>query len=783
MTAVAHTILEPLLPWSLTAALLALAAAAIVVAVVRRAPGWPARGLAALVLAATLLGPVLVREQRLPMSDVVVVIDDASPSQAIGQRRARSERAIARLRERLTGFAGLETRVVTASGTGIAGAGAGPGGNVRAGVSAGAAGASAGGGSGALTPNGGEGGASGASARGETGSAGGATAPVGASDGAPVGSTRLFATLEGALADVPRQRRAGVILVTDGQVHDVPEDAKAAAGALGPVHVLLSGEHTEADRRLRVLEAPGYGLVGRSVMVTVQVDDTPVAESRAGGARAGLSLTAEDGQVSRLPVAVGVPVTVPLRLDHSGPNLLELAVEPMAPAGAGASELSLANNRTAIVVNAVRDRLRVLLISGEPYPGERTWRNLLKADPGVELVHFTILRSPEKQDATPISDLALIAFPVRELFEDRLRDFDLVIFDRYRMRSVLPASYLANIAAYVRGGGALLIATGPEFVGPGSLYDTPLASVLPAAPTGRMLERGFRPGLSPLGLRHPVTGGLPGVRNLGSSTGAGGGPATGGAPAWGRWFRQVEVLAPRGTTVLTGIEDRPLLVLDRVESGRVALLTSDHIWLWSRGFEGGGPHGELLRRLAHWLMKEPALEETTLSAQVESGGLIIERRSLEPAPATVTVTRPSGTTIAVGLHEDRPGVARGRIPAPESGVYRIDDGRRSAVAVVGGADDPEQVDLRTTPERLAPLVAAAGGGVWWLETLEQQGAGLPGLLHRSSGPPYAGSGWLSLKANEDYRVVGTTHSPLLPPWAGLVLALAALLIAWYREGR
>ena len=79
---------------------------------------------------------------------------------------------------------------------------------------------------------------------------------------------------------------------------------------------------------------------------------------------------------------------------------------------------------------------------------------------------------------------------------------------------------------------------------------------------------------------------------------------------------------------MEGPDGRPLLVLDREGEGRVALLASDQAWLWGRGYEGGGPQLELLRRLAHWLMKEPELEEEALSATAEGQTLTITRRSL-----------------------------------------------------------------------------------------------------------------------------------------------------------
>ena len=307
----------------------------------------------------------------------------------------------------------------------------------------------------------------------------------------------------------------------------------------------------------------------------------------------------------------------------------------------GPDELTIENNRAVLSVNGVRDRLRVLLVSGEPHPGERTWRNLLKSDPSVDLVHFTILRPPEKQDGTPINELSLISFPTRELFEVKLKEFDLVIFDRYRRRGVLPPVYLQNIVEYVRDGGALLEAVGPSYAGPFSIYRTPLEKLLLGAPTGKLIDKPFRPQVTDLGQRHPVTANLPGTRGE-------------EAPTWGRWLRQIDIELARGNVLMSGADTKPLLVLDRFHEGRVAQFNSDHIWLWARGFEGGGPQAELLRRLAHWLMKEPELEEDDLRASFDGQNLKIEHRSLEMKDKVeIELTDPVGETRKLQLGESK----------------------------------------------------------------------------------------------------------------------------------
>ncbi len=579
--------------------------------------------------------------------------------------------------------------------------------------------------------------------------------------GAGIGEdgTRLFSTLRDALAKVPRQRVGAVVVISDGQIHDAPDNLEAF-GLNAPLHLLLTGEEDERDRRLVVKNAPSFGIVGRPQTMTVTVEDLP----RASAALARVTIRRDGAKAEEILVPVGVEREILFALDHRGPSVFEIEVEPSA------RELTLANNRAAVVVNGVRDRLRVLLVSGEPHAGERAWRNILKSDPSVDLVHFTILRPPEKQDGTPIRELSLIAFPTRELFEIKLDEFDLIIFDRYRRRGVLPSIYLDNIARFVDGGGALLEAVGPSFATPLSLYRTPLGRVLPGEPTGTVFEQGFRPRVTGLGTRHPVTSELTGAGDPDQEGG--------GAPSWGRWFRQLDTDVRRGQVVMSGVQDRPLLILDRVGEGRVAQLTSDHMWLWSRGFEGGGPQAELLRRISHWLMREPDLEEETLRASVTGGRLDITRRSLGLEPSSVEVTAPSGEITEVSLEPGHAGRASASIAVDAMGLYRVSDGARTTLAAAGPVNPREFEDARSSAEILKPLIAESGG-----TAVRLAGGNLPQIRKVSATRDRFGRGWIGLVANREYVVTGIEQAPLLPAFAVLILVLGASLFAWFREGR
>ena len=570
------------------------------------------------------------------------------------------------------------------------------------------------------------------------------------------GGTALMAGIAEALAEEPRARVAGIVAVTDGQIHD-PE---AAPDLPAPFHVLTTGEEGDWDRKLSVLNAPSFAILGEEVVLTIRIDDEGEVPLDAQGLSE-ITIAVDGGPPTAYTVPTGEDLELPVILDHGGRNVIRFAV----PGQEG--ELTERNNAALVQMNGVRDRLRVLLVSGEPHAGERTWRNLLKSDSQVDLVHFTILRPPEKQDGVPVDELSLIAFPTRELFMDKIDEFDLIIFDRYKRRGILPGIYLDNIRAYVEGGGAVLIAAGPDFAGADSIYRSPLGEAIPGYPTARVIEEGFVPQITDLGQRHPVTEGLDALAP---------GPATEEGPGWGRWFRVVEVEPTEGVTVMEGL-DRPLLQLARAGEGRVALLASDQAWLWARGYEGGGPQLELLRRLAHWMMKEPELEEETLTATAVGREMTIVRRTLEEGVDDVTVTAPDGTEEVVALTEVSPGRWEGSYSGSEDGLYRLAEGARETVIGLGPAAPREFASVVATDEILLPVAEPTGGTVRSLED------GIPRLRDVREGRPASGRGWIGLLPREAFRATDLSVTPLLPAWAFLLLASLLLVGAWLREGR
>ncbi|WFR94217.1 hypothetical protein [Rhizobium tumorigenes] len=570
-------------------------------------------------------------------------------------------------------------------------------------------------------------------------------------------ATRLFSALAGAIGDVPPARIGGAIFLTDGQIHDIPSTAQSL-GFNAPIHGLITGKANEYDRRIEVVRGPRFGIVNEEQQLTLRVaDDGPSP-----GGVAPVTVKMNGNEIATLQATPGQETPFSFKVPRAGNNVLEFSVAELP------GEITLANNRAVHLIEGIRQNMRVLLVSGEPHAGERAWRNLLKSDASVDLVHFTILRPPEKQDGTPINELSLIAFPTRELFVDKIKDFDLIIFDRYQHRGVLPILYYDYIAQYVQNGGALLIAAGPEHAGQDSIALTPLQSVLPAEPTGEMIDKAFYPRLSEEGRKHPVTRGLDGSDVE--------------PPHWGRWFRTVDVEPPQGQTVMVGADNHPLLVLNRAGEGRVAMLLSDQGWLWSRGFEGGGPSVALYRRIAHWLMKEPALEEEALTATASGRTLQIARQTIGDDPGSATIKYPSGKSETVKLAQGEPGLYRAEKHTDEIGLFQITNGNLSTLVHVGAVDAPEFKAMISTTETLKPLASQTKGLVTRVASAGDIVV-VPPVLPVRGAVRIADDQRMSIRLTDETVLRGINTLPLFAGFLGLAALLFLFTATWWREGR
>ena len=576
--------------------------------------------------------------------------------------------------------------------------------------------------------------------------------------------TLLASALTDALASAPSERLAGVVALTDGRAHDISDAVAAYLPENVPFHSLIIGESTARDRRIFATKAPKFGVVGEQAEYELLVEDLGFD-----GERARIELKLNGDVKARFPITIGKPLSIPLEIERRGSNTVELTVEGVD------GELTLNNNLFVSEIQGVRDRLRVLLITGEPHNGGRAWRNLLKSDPALDLVQFTILTSRAKSTNTRNErELSLIQFPTQQLFEERLDEFDLIIFDQYERRSlsrnqgrsrptILP-QYFQNIAHYVEDGGALLLATGPAFATQASLYRTPLVTVLPARPTGETLTGAFRPELNSKGRRHPITADFQGNEDQ----------------AWGPWYRVIDNDPIGGDVLMDGPEGVPLFVIDKVQDGRVAMLMSDQAWLWAKGHEGGGPYREMFRRTAHWLMGEPELDAETLTAARDGDDLVITRRSLDDVDSRVVVVAPDGTRKRVTLDRIADGLYRATTPLNGQGAYRLSNDEISTITAVGSLNPKEYENLLPTEEILAPLSEATNG---LIKSVELSTSNIPAIRRPRAGRSMAGSNWMGLISHDAYAVTKSRRTPLAPGLFLFVFFFIFMAWAWRREGK
>ncbi len=574
--------------------------------------------------------------------------------------------------------------------------------------------------------------------------------------------THLFENIRSELSRLKPEEISSVILLTDGQIHDVPTSLPILRDET-PFHVLLAGRRDAVDRQIIIDKVNSYGIVGKNTSLEFIVRDYGRKNTFSSDSVTVKISTPDSQDIFLNDVIPGEITQVEIPVTHAGENVIQIET----PALEG--ELTTLNNKVALTVNGIRDNLKVLLVSGNANIGERTWRNFLKSDPAVELVHFTILRQPDKIDPAPPEEMSLIVFPFQELFQAKLNDFHLIIFDHYSLQDLLPAFYLQNIKGYVENGGALLIANGPTYSQSGSIYNSPLRDILPSAPFGEPINTLFKPKLTEIGETHPVTLPLSDYK------------LADGSYSWGSWGRIIPVNTLNGSVLMQGKDNLPLLILSKAGKGRIGQITSDQIWLWSRQYQGGGPHSLLLKRLVHWLMKEPSLDETALDITITDSLVKIRQRRLDKSvPATnLQLDLPDGTSqnIISTISED--GLwTETQFEALLPGVYTIDDGFQKRPIVVGDINPPELLDSVTTDEKLKPFLKEQAGSIHWLQDMSS-------ILFRErrEGQSMSGRAWLGLERKNSYSLAEIFRYEIIPDYAGLIALMLFLFVSWWREGR
>lgn len=653
------------------------------------------RVVAVCAIALLILNPVRVTQTRKAEPNIALVVVDDSPSQLLGNRKAQTDEALKALETKAAAIPNLKLHVVRLSDT--------------------------------VRP--------------------------------PVKETTLWSVMAQQLTSIPAHRLAGVLLLTEGQVHDIPSsESDAERDAIRqtlhqrPLHVLLSGSPDEYDRWLELGDTPRFGTVDSNLPLQVTAHS-----NRSGDGPFTLTVHHTDGTRESFPIAAGESRAIPFTLKHTGDNMVLLELS------GSEEELSTANNRQVVRIHGTRNALRVLLITGKVYPGQRVWRNFLKADPSIDLVHFNILRNVQDEDGVPVSEMSLIPFPVDELFGEKIERFDLIVIDQFTGGGLIPRPYLNSIAQFVNNGGALLFVPDPEKAFAGDLMGSDVRGLLPLNWEKEPREQTFTPALSEAGRKHPVTAAL-GLENPKRKA--------------GNWYRFLQAGQPEDTafSLLQTPGAEPLLVLNKHGKGRVALLLTDQLWLWARGHDGGGPFQMLVRNMIHWLLGEPDLEDTALSARIDNRTLHIHYRSVRGSVVTLTVRSPSGAERQVMVTLNQNGEGSETVPAEEAGIYTVSDSDgRQAYAIAGEATSREWQRITQDATTLQPVADLARGGVY---PLTQD---TPNLGMIDAGADAAGNHWTGLVDNRAFSVTGTERTPLAPLWVYFLLGIAAAVMAWRNE--
>jgi uncharacterized membrane protein len=286
------------------------------------------------------------------------------------------------------------------------------------------------------------------------------------------------------------------------------------------------------------------------------------------------------------------------------------------------------NNERSFLVRVVRDRLRVLHVSGRPSWDQRFLRGFLKRDPSIDLISFFILRSVHDLTMSDPTELALIPFPTDELFRQHLTSFDLIVLQDFDYAPYQMGPYLPLIRDYVRQGGGLAMVGGSLSFDGGGYAETALAEVLPVKvrPTrsdgAQVVEGAFSPEPAPALLHHPLLELYPDAAQTLAAFRALE-PLLGANDLLGVREGGIALLEhPRARTPQG--ERMPVLAVGNYGTGRVLAFGTDTSWHWSMptAGRGGDPsaYDRFWDRAIRWLTRDPLLEPSSISSDREAYG-------------------------------------------------------------------------------------------------------------------------------------------------------------------
>lgn len=618
----------------------------------------------------------------------------------------------------------------------------------------------------------------------------GAPRPVGEDDKAVAPSARrsdLTGAIE-ALVHGSDEPPSALVVVSDGRL-DRPTSALAAdRTALGlgsldiPVHTVALTKKEPKDASIRSVRLAGAAVAHQPFALRVEVGcsgglacgEVPVKVRELLDRDKPETLAA--GQV-RLDGAGQATVELSITLHRAGPRVIEVAIDPP-----GADSIA-DNDRRLITLDVARDRVRVLHIAGRPTYDVRAFRDWLKADASVDVVAFFILRTPTDSVGATSNELALIPFPVDELFTVHLKSFDAIVLQDFNAATYGLTKHLANLRDYVRDGGGLIMVGGPDAFGPGMYAGTQIAEALPVKLDPSQVEKGvdtswFTPQLTPAGKVAPV---LEPLRQLIGDTF----PDMPGTNIVGRANPGATVLLSHPS--LKDGEPMPVLALGEFGTGRTIALTIDgtHRLLFSAfaAEQAGRAYGALWDGLLGWLMRDPRFESTRIGLAESCVAGLPSHVNVTPLPGhqgtgVLEIYRLGKWELVHSQEFPVAGdgsVSSLDVPALPAGGYSISvrvnpkgveagagasltpATRRDFACETGG---DEWADPRPDPERLAAIAKATGGVALSADALDELPSGKPTFVSTQR-----------------------ESLPILPPWGWTTIAAALAGLHWFVRRR
>ena len=529
---------------------------------------------------------------------------------------------------------------------------------------------------------------------------------------APAGrATMIRATLEQVRARYAGLDLAGILLLSDGAATGALDEGDGDGALRDFLRSLDTRVHTvwTARRGLKdvatagvradelafvrtvvrieaTLRATGYG--ARRVMVTLSSDGKPLRQKS-------VEIPA-DGEAT-----VSFEVTPP----RVGKYVYEIAT-PVADDEAVAD-----NNARAFVLRVIRDKIRVLQVAGAPSWDVRALRSMLEDNPNVDLISFFILRTQDDITLVPNDEMSLIPFPTRELFEEQLPSFDLVVLQNFEYLPYGIGEYLENIRSYVEGGGGFVMLGGDLSFASGGYDDTPVAAALPVilperwqagpGPGGALLDESeFRPSLTEAGKVHPVTALRYELRdNLAAWAKL---PALEGVNLVVDARPDATVLAAHPRLRTGSGQPMPVIIAGEYGTGRSLALTTDSLWRWGFGAaatpgDDGRHYVRFWENAIRWLIQDPDLRylhidsdavEYAPGTPVRLTARLLDRdyTPLVGGQVSVVIRRGGDPTRTTDVdHQEltvgEAGVGTLELAGLEPGVYRV-----SATAKVAGKE-------------------------------------------------------------------------------------------------